>query len=262
VQASLDASEQLNSVSCPTRGYCVAAGSVNGTGYAIVPVTVTLLSGHWQHPTETPAPPATGIQDQLNSISVTCVAAGDCVAVGGAFGGTLPTYGFMWTESGGHWSSPRIAGVPANADYPGGFLVSVGCTALPSCVAVGYYVHRGGNTALQVDRTSGIWRRGVSDNINNTATTLNAISCTRWLCVAVGKYYQFARSLAVTNQRGGLLGHPVDIALPPNAMQAQPNNGQVTQLTAVSCLGRGWCAAVGSYIDKADNPVAMVTIRS
>jgi hypothetical protein len=44
-------------------------------------------------------------------------------------------------------------------------------------------------------------------------------------------------------------------------MHAEPGNDQETELTAVSCVGKGWCVAVGNYIDRSDAPTAMATTR-
>ncbi len=259
--------DQLDSVSCPSTAYCAAAGTTDGPDGSIVPFTVTFNRGHWQPPTTAPSVLADMARDQMQTISLSCLSAGNCVAVGAAYGSVNnitidPDIPLQWVESHGRWGRLTITEVPAHAYEAGGYLASVSCTSLMSCVAVGYYLPGPADQAMEVVRSDGKWRRGEEIRIDKTQTTLDAVSCTPSLCVAVGQYYSFLRSLALSEAGGRLFGTSVDIPLPGNAMPAEPNNAQETELTAVSCLGKGWCAAVGNYISRSsDNPTGMATTR-
>jgi hypothetical protein len=51
----------------------------------------------------------------------------------------------------------------------------------------------------------------------------------------------------VSERHGAEFGDAVHIHLPSNAIPNGHTNSQVNGLTAVACLGRSWCAAVGYY---------------
>ena len=251
----------LDSVSCPTSVYCLAAGTITTGLRTALPLTAVRSNGQWQV-AEAPSMLPSTAQDQMLNMSVSCPSAGNCAAVGTAYSFDHENMsGLQWVESHGSWRRATITAVPSDADQgTGATLSSVSCSVLGSCVAVGFYDRKFNDVAMQVTRQRGRWHAGIADRIANTSTTFNAVSCTWWICVAVGNYHGEIRSLAVSERHGSRLGDPVTITLPANKIPSA-STSQVTGLTAVSCLSKGWCAAVGSYINKADIPVALVAIR-
>ncbi|MGH9093505.1 MAG: hypothetical protein ACRDZR_19295, partial [Acidimicrobiales bacterium] len=130
---------------------------------------------------------------QAELLSVTCPAANDCYAVGGAAPrfvavgvGSVTSGGEPLVEhfDGRRWTSMAVPGVH-------GVLEGVSCVGGSSCVAVGGRFVRGG-TATLVERLAGTrWVRVATPRVTGMAvndSSLNAVSCTsRSSCVAVGQ---------------------------------------------------------------------------
>lgn len=235
----------LYSVSCPTTSYCVAVGSFGGAEIpGGMPFSVTYSNGKWQASSR-PALPANLTADEIESMGVSCHSARDCVAVGTAYNFSFGNdTGLQWIESRGRWGRLTTTLVPSAADRgTGADLASVSCSAATSCISVGFYVRHASNAPLQVVVSNGRWQRGLGVP---HSSALGAVSCTTWHCVAVGQYDANYGSLVVSERHGAELGSPVHIHLPSNAIPNHDNE-QLNGLTAVSCLGRSWCAAVGYY---------------
>ena len=197
--------------------------------------------------------------DGLGSMSVSCHAAGDCVAVGTADDFSLRNgTGLQWIESGGHWRGATIVKAPSDATTRpiNSRLFALSCSATKSCMSVGFAVRHGSGT-MQVALTDGKWGRGswVRD-----AYRLYGVSCTSSHCVAVGQYDATFGSLVMSDRSGKAFGDPVHIRLPANAVPNGHTGSQLNGMTAVSCLGKTWCLAVGEYtIASPEGYRAMVT---
>jgi len=132
-------SPSLTSVTCPTVGSCVAAGSYSA-GYSLQSAYFyTLASGVWTA-SDMPVPAyATSVTYTALS-AVTCATAGSCVAVGlWNSNVTGNSESLFETLSGGVWA-PSGAPLPANANPTYSASLSVlACPAADSCVAAGSY---------------------------------------------------------------------------------------------------------------------------
>jgi hypothetical protein len=249
----------LYSVSCASSSHCVAVGALGSNELPAggSPFSVTYSQGSWQ-PSAKPALPARMSSDGMISMAVSCHADGGCIAVGSAYNyssGTVTS--LQWGQSAGRWRLPTITKPPAAADPKLAVsLVAVSCSAAEACVSVGFFTHRSSDTALQVVRAGGRWRRGLW--IRYDSATLSAVDCTSWHCVAVGQYDALYGSLVMSERHGEELGDPVRVRLPSTAV-SNKDNEQVNGFTAVSCLGRTWCTAVGYYTGPQLRPVAMVS---
>jgi hypothetical protein len=133
--ANLIPQANLDAVSCPASGSCVAAGSfvdADGNRQALVD---TLVDGSWI-PGEPPLPPmaAADPDAQLNAIS--CPTTTSCVAVGSyeSSSTTVEQPPLIETLAGSTWT-PLAAPIPSNAGS--GNLNGVSCPGDGSCVPWG-----------------------------------------------------------------------------------------------------------------------------
>ncbi len=141
---------QVNSVSCPTAGNCVAVGFYEDAAFDNQAFVVNETAGTWGTAQEVPG---TAALDQGGpgavTASVSCSAVGDCSA-GGYYSGTPGVeQAFVASETGGTWGSAEE--VPGTAVLNAGGLAatqSVSCAPAGTCVAGGQY--KNSNSAIEV----------------------------------------------------------------------------------------------------------------
>jgi hypothetical protein len=208
----------VSTVSCAARGYCVAGGkaylgpSRDTVGQAFV---ATLKHGRWQA-----AVPVriTKVPNNGGSISsVSCLAAGRCVAAGNSELGAFVTW-----QVKGVWRQPALsfAGL-------GGGRTSLSCWTPRTCVAARW---------LTVTELHGVWRTAeVIPGVTRPVAT--SVSCARDGYCAVGGYYppptQSTTGEFVATGRNGTWGTAVTWP------------GLTPSVVAVSCQSAGNCTAAG-----------------
>ena len=205
----------LASVTCSSRGNCVAVGSyVDSTGTGTQPMVVAEAGGTWGQPAPVALPSGAASAGQAQNAtfsSVSCVGVGTCVAVGQYEDtrGFLDYQAMVAASTGGVWGQAARVKLPANLATAAGTqsasLGSVACTSVGNCVAVGSY--------------------NASDS---TATSRDA------------------RAMDVT-ETGGAWAHATELTLPANA--ATSGTFRLGQMYSVSCPSLGSCAAVGGYTE-------------
>lgn len=129
-----EAAAAMSGVSCTSVHFCEAVGATQtNTFNPSAAEAITWNGRRWGPPTGPPA------QDgDLNAVS--CVAAGDCVAIDG---GGMGTGGYFERLSAGSWESDaQDPGVPqiSNNDAPWDSANAVWCGSLASCVTVGVHL--------------------------------------------------------------------------------------------------------------------------
>jgi hypothetical protein len=127
--------QTLNAVSCSAPGDCVAVGGYNDFGSSVPDTIYRLANGSWKKVSLMPKSAGLPI---LTSVS--CPAAGTCMAIGPedyTEGADLVTTA---TLSAGHWSHGQIS-LPESSSPS---LVGVSCLATTECTAVGYATPLGG----------------------------------------------------------------------------------------------------------------------
>jgi hypothetical protein len=222
------ASASLDAVSCTPDRTCVAVGSIGSQG-----LVARLSHGAWTR--RSLSRPLTG---------VSCAAASDCTAVGGAL---------AWRWDGSHWRSQRTAR-PRPAGPGGVRLEAISCPSTQSCVAVG----SNGCEAL-VERWNGRrWRvqptasAGACTKRGIGAPVFTGVSCaSSAACTAVGTLQalnegQIDRPLAErwngrrwSSQRmGGITG---DVSC-PSATSCTAVGVQPPLVNAEHWNGRRWAA--------------------
>jgi hypothetical protein len=92
--------------------------------------------------------------------------------------------------------------------------------------------------------------------VSNEPSGLEAVSCTKSECVAVGFYNDKAKGLAImaTTETGHTWHRAVQLGLPAHAAQAAH---QLAELFGVACGDHDDCTAVGSYTTTSQIPEAV-----
>jgi hypothetical protein len=192
--------------------------------------------------------------------SISCPAAGDCVAVGfdPVYNGTEQAA--VAEEQAGTWRPVASIQLPADAN-PGvhtndAILNSVSCSSAGNCAAVGTYSSATlAYEPMVVDETGGVWgpaaaltppANAAGGGWSNSALT--AVSCPAdGACVAVGTYWAAdgqpngpTRELMVATEVGGVWQQATELAVPNGA--SSPS----LALSSVDCTAIGECEAVGA----------------
>jgi hypothetical protein len=255
--ASAEAYGEFNSVACSGPGSCAAVGFYLNASHGAVPAAQTELSGRWQVATgiTLPSNAASGGAAFAILSSVQCPQSGFCVAVGSYKTTANQIQAMRVTQSGGHWGQAVEVGAPANAAAsPAAALASISCATPTTCVAVGSYATKGGDTASMITTmASGEWSatNGISSVPSNAAANsqpaLFGISCQPKFCQALGGYISTSGShlWMVIGAAGGHWGTAQQITPPLNAATGAAQQGYPY---AVSCTASAWCSAVGTYI--------------
>jgi hypothetical protein len=234
----------LNAVSCPSPTFCVAVGDNSvSSGH-------TTLAEHWNGSSwtvkPTPNPTASGQYPDL--VSVSCVSATACMAVGldANSGGGVAAFSERW--DGSKWTLVPIAKPPGS---PSTWLYSVSCTSASACTAVGQ--SKLSKFATLAERWNGsTWSiqptPDHADVAGTAGSALMAVSCsTATECVATGTYGP-AGALANFSERWNGTGW----TLKP---MAAPAGTKDTRPWGISCPVAGSCASAGSYRNNSDQRV-------
>jgi serine/threonine protein kinase len=242
----------LAAVTCPAAGSCTAVGGytaeVGSTG-----LIETLSHGTWA-PGEAPLPAnAETASQHADLTAVACPAVASCIAVGGYSGHDGDYPGLIETLSHGTWT-PGEAPLPANARIASLYatLNAVACSAVGSCVAIGFYTpNPGGSLGLTEVLSHGTWTpaelpmpadASASPYLDLTAVTCPAVAS----CVAVGFYSRDGGSLqGVIETFSDGTWTPGEAPLPADAA-ANPD----AYLNGVVCPAPGACVASGYYTSE------------
>jgi hypothetical protein len=238
---------QVNSVSCASAGNCAAGGFYADSSGSQQPFVANETAGTWDQAVEVPGVAAAG--GALESLS--CPAAGDCTAVGGAGNGTAPA--FVARESGGTWSDAQaFPGLAALGGGTNATASSVSCSSPGNCTAGGSLTDSSGSALTFVaSESKGTW--GQAEQVPGIAAlgtgggSVNSVSCTSaGDCTAAGDYIYssgqsaFFQGFAVT-QSGGTWGTAETI---PGLSSLNKGDAQAF---SVSCASKGNCALAGYY---------------
>jgi hypothetical protein len=230
----------LSGVSCPAAALCIAVGDyVNGSG-----VDVTLAE-EWNGSAWAiqPTPNPGGASRSVLS-SVSCSAAGSCIAVGSY----VDSSGIGQTLS-EQWNGSTWGIQPTANPTGGGGLTRVSCSAPTACTALG----QASGTTL-VERWNGVaWTtQTIAIPTVATRTDLYGVTCTRaTLCTAVGHWSEVRCNNGQPTCNGCWKPPFCTIKLSTLAerwngsgwvIQATPGTGV---LSDVSCPAASACIAVG-----------------
>jgi hypothetical protein len=195
-----------------------------------------------------------GGQAELNSVS--CGAAGSCVAVGGYQDASVHFHAYLAGERNGHWR--RAIDVPGLETLNAGgaaFAASVSCVSAGNCAAGGNYRDSADQAqAFVVGKTNGTWSTaievpglGALNKRGNAGVT--SVSCaTAGNCAAVGDYRDgtFRFQVFAVSETNGTWGTAIKV--PGSGIL---NAAGDANISSVSCGAAGNCAAGGGYTDSA-----------
>ena len=207
----------LNSVSCTSTSFCMAAGYTAGGGY---PQTLVEEWNGTSWSIVTSANTSTTQNDYL--VGVSCTSTSFCMAAGFYAG----TYEQTLIEE----------FAPATQNN---YLQSTSCTSSSFCMAAGYYI--GGYDQTLIEEWNGTsWSIVTSPNMSTTQSNiLNGVSCTSTsFCMAVG-YYTGSYDQTLIEEWNGTSW---SIVTSPNSSTTQTNI-----LNGVSCTSATFCVAAGEY---------------
>ena len=216
---------ELDSVSCSSVSSCVAVGSW-GTG---PPGSVSYhpSAERWDGVRWSTMPPPA---HELSGVS--CPSSTDCVAVGSYDNGarTVPV-AEQW--DGTRWS---IQPTPAPSASIDSRLVSVSCTSVRACTAVGI----NDELALVEPWDGTRWSIQPTPRVAGAdLVELGSVSCTSArVCMAVGWFARATSEFALAEQRTGA-------AWSIESVTTQQSSGDEPGLNGVSCSSGSACTAVG-----------------
>ena len=250
----------LSQVACPPSGACAAYGQYTPKSQENpVPYFESQAeSGAWtQSVPKLPVVNDLATSDVwLNSIS--CPAAGKCIAVGETGEGNGGV-GLVYTENSRLWVS-RQPPLPSNynpgSNFPQVDLLSISCPQTAQCIAVGRYPIGYGETSatasLIMTDTSGRWNPAEAPQSpqatgpNESEYGLTAVSCAEVdSCAAVGYEDNSSSGAALLTDSGGTWSA---IAAP---LPSGESGYFVPRATLVSCPRTGACTVAGWYMNSA-----------
>lgn len=241
------------SVSCASAGNCAVGGFYENADQDSEAFVASEVHGIWH-----PAAPVGGTAGAGAAVSsVSCAAAGDCVA-GGYFtdsGGREQA--FVADETQGRWGS-AIA-VAASLNVGGNaYVTSVACRPAGNCAAGGFYSVKTGQTEpFTVDERHGAWSaaREVAGALNaGLFGSVISVSCaSSGNCAAGGSYTDKAGNAQafLVSEKSGVWSAAHEVAGALNTF------GNAT-VDSVSCPSPGNCAAGGSYASTEKGQQAFV----
>ena len=180
---------EVSSVSCAGAGACAAGGYyTSGSGYDRAFV-VSETHGRWGQAVEVRRTVAL-YSGSARVTSVSCAAAGVCVAGGYFTDLSLDRQAFVVSSKDGRWG--RAVAVPGSGDAE---VSSVSCGAAGECVAGGRFMDAFGHfQAFVVSETDGHWGHAIkvpgTAALNRGDAQVNAISCDAVGPCAAGGSYQ------------------------------------------------------------------------
>jgi hypothetical protein len=272
----------LHQVSCPVTGSCAATGNyVDSSGHR-QGLIATLANGTWTASTVPTAglSPAPAANPLLYMNSLSCSAAGSCVAVGYYLDPSGREDGLIVTLADGAWSATTapVGGLNPPLSTNSVAIVhldGVSCPAVGSCVAVGDYRDTGNNEDWFAESLAGgAWSPATIPMTGLVPTGLSVDSFTGISCPSAGSCaatgtYQDASGQA-TSQNG--IEHGLLVTLsggtwtaataptvglePPQIYTAdplQPPHQVPVTPGDVACPVTGSCVAVGNYADPAQS---------
>ena len=257
---SIGAVAHISSISCPTAGACVAAGSFGdqaGTQRAFVAES---KNGTWHRP----VPLSFGTADvdpveEFDAKSVSCPAPGSCtvglvVPVFAAGGGSAQE-AFVVDEVDGVWGSARpVPDTPALNDGLDAQVSAVSCFAPGNCLAGGSYTHNHPHAFIAAE-TDGSWGGAMElpgiiqlpGFSSSSGAVVRSVACfSAGNCTVSGVY-------TGTDATQGFVATETDGTWRSQVISGAqgPDSGTNTRVSGMSCTASGDCAITGTFFDAA-----------
>lgn len=182
--------------------------------------------------------------------AVSCSGTASCMAVGDFENDAAVPRTLAMRWDGGHW---RIKATPNPPGAIASRLSGVSCTTATACVAVGYYVNRGGKVLTLAERWNGArWSiQATSDPAGAVGSWLLTVTCTSArACTAVGEYENALAVFLTLAERWNGTRWVVQRTIDPAGAFS-------SALFGVSCTSARACAAVGNYTNTDGTAVTL-----
>jgi endoglucanase len=251
----------LNGVSCPAIGSCAAVGYNNPSGSQ--QGLIETLASHTWTPAEAPVPANASSSPETYLNSVTCPAAGSCLATGDYVDAANGVQPLIETLASGTWTPTELPQPGSASATPNASLFAVTCPAAGSCTAAGYYTDSGGNLQPLIETLSGgTWTAAKAPLPANAASDpfafLTSASCpAAGSGIVVGHYNDGNGNPGVIETLSGGKWTAAQAPQPANGAAAATNG-----LYSVTCPATGSCTAVGEYGDTSGNDQGLIEMLS
>ena len=256
-------------LACPSLGSCVGAG-LSGQSAEVL----TQRGRTWHaSAVQLPGHPSGVFAPQLSSVS--CGAAGSCIAVGSyntPFPHGVENHVLLVGERDGAWGAGFDVQLPPDAATttddngfgPGGVASVVSCPSAGNCAVSGTFAaapEPGGYLnrpeAWVATEQGGQWGRARSVQLPSAAAVgefegFTGLSCpSAGNCTAVGGYQgKGGEQGLIVRERDGAWLPAIRAPLPGGGVAPGDPNEFVTPLYSVSCAAQDDCAAIGAYLKK------------
>jgi hypothetical protein len=249
---------QINAISCPEVGDCVAVGQYTDGAQLQQAFLVEEASGFWEPPVELGG--SLNVDGNGAAEAVSCPAAGDCVAVGHYFDAHSRFQAFIAEEKSFSWTAAQevAQGTPPSSSAQ---LNAVSCSAPGQCVAGGERTTGSGSTmhAFVLTESSSAWGTPTTPAgaLSTDPSDVNSIACpATGSCTAAGQISAGGQQGFAVSESAGTWGAATVIG------QAL-NTGKAADVLALSCASPGNCALGGWYsIPLGDEPVIWPFVAS
>jgi hypothetical protein len=259
------------SVSCTRVGSCVAVGDYETSSH-FAGFTATESHGTWHRATQVRLPTNAAVPSDAFVAGVSCTGPGSCVLAGNYADNLGHARPMVATEVRGTWARARELRAPANAGSAGPvLLLSVACPKAGSCVAVGTFDDKAGDTRpMAVTESGGRWHQAIQIILPKDAAGVPlpppsippmSVACSgAGNCLAVSSYHnRLGRTVPMSvAQSSGTWRRAQHITRAPANSATLPD----VTLTSVACTGTGTCTASGYYALKSGGLGAMVMTRT
>lgn len=256
---------ELDSVSCPSDGNCVAVGRYyDSSGYR-QGLLVTETNGTWSASRATLTGLGAATEPLITLTSVSCSGTQSCVAVGAYENAANHYLPLILTDAAGTWTAASVdlSALPSLDTDPAAQLVSVSCASAGNCGAVGEYTDASyADKSLLVTESGGVWSKASvatppADAGATDPVFPSGISCaTPGNCTAVGTYYGGSPAALEgfeLTQTNGVWAPAAETILVGEGFYGGG-------LDSVACPSAGNCTAAGTYI-TADKTVQAIILR-
>lgn len=253
-------------VSCGAAGSCLAGGEYDDrqgfSGFVAVE-----RSGVWGKAIEVPGLAVLNKGREGGVFSVSCAAAGYCVAGGDYAGRDGGGQGFVAAERSGVWRKAiEVPGLGRLNKSGAASVDAVSCGSAGSCVAGGNYRVQDAYRVFVAAERNGVWGKAIEVpglaalNVGQDGVAdadMNSVSCVSpGNCTAAGDYTDghLGGQGFVAAEKNGVWAKAIEVP----GLGALNSSGEAAAIS-VSCSSAGNCAAVGYYTDQLEQSQGFVT---
>lgn len=244
---------QLEAVSCPSSGYCTAAGATIAKAGAAQPFVESEVAGTWRPAQRIPGAIALNRGGSGNVLTLDCRTTGTCEGGGYYKDASHHFQALIVNEIGGTWHATSLPGLSTRNTGGNARVLSVSCGPGDECVAGGVYQSAAaGREGFVANGVDGDWAYHLLAHApqlgSGTVKSIDTVSCrSNQTCVAGGSYFNGSATQAITASESGGTWGPAS-AIPGTVAL---NVSKRANAAALACAGTSECRVVGSIATPA-----------